>query len=163
MTTKENKPIVMTTKENKPIVMIIKENKPIVILLSCAFIFFLSFLVFINIMVVPNKKFDITLTKNTLDITGKNGVNLNLDNIIELNLLNSAPSIILNGGGQNGNIIYGHNYMKNLGFTECYINNAKGKVIYIKTTTNQFLIGLDNNTLTQNLYNKLLSDVPSKS
>ena len=33
----------MTTKENKPIVMIIKENKPIVILLSCAFVFFLSF------------------------------------------------------------------------------------------------------------------------
>lgn len=53
-------------------------------------------------------------------------------------------------------MIFGHNYMKNLGFTECYVNNANDKVIYIKTANNQFLIGLNNNIDTKYLYNKLL-------
>lgn len=137
--------------------MINKENKPVIILISFFVTFFISFMVFISIMIVPTKAFAITLNTNTLNISGKNSTQISLNNIKEIKLLNKAPNIIFNGGGETNNMIFGHNYMKNLGFTECYINNASGNVIYIKTTTNQFLIGLNSSSRTKNLYDNILT------
>ena len=137
--------------------MLKSENRPVIILISFFVIFFISFLIFISVMITPTKAFAITLNNTTLNISGKNSTHISLNNIKEINLLNKSPNIIFNGGGEANNMIFGHNYMKNLGFTECYMNNANGHVIYIKTTTDQFLIGLKTNSSTQNLYDKLLA------
>lgn len=137
--------------------MINKENKPVVILISFFIVFFISFIVFISIMITPEKPFAITLNTTDLNISGKNATEISLNDIKEIKFLNKAPNIIFNGGGESNNMIFGHNYMKNLGFTECYINNASENVIYIKTATDQFLIGLNNSINTKNLYNKILA------
>ncbi|WP_297636908.1 PH domain-containing protein [uncultured Clostridium sp.] len=137
--------------------MINKENRPVIILISFFVVFFISFIIFISVMVTPEKAFAITLNSNTLNISGKNATQISLNNIKEIKFLNKAPNIIFNGGGEANNMLFGHNYMKNLGFTECYVNNASGNVIYIKTTNDQFLIGLNDSVNTKNLYNKLLT------
>ena len=80
-------------------------------------------------------------------------------NNIEKISLELPPLIVLNndGGGQNGNKIYGTENIKGLGYIDCYIENSEKKYIFLKTTKKKYIINFLNTKKTLEIFNQLKS------
>lgn len=117
-------------------------------------------IVLFSFFTIPTKPYDLTLTNTSIDINGWGSANISLNSIESLTFLNTIPNVEWNSGGGNmNNKIFGTEHLENYGDTKCFVENTNNSSIFIKTSTSQYLIGLNNNSKTTTLFHQLKNKV----
>lgn len=107
---------------------------------------------------IPHKPYNLSVNQNILSIDGWGSANIDLNSVSKIKLLTSAPNVEWNsGGGALNNKIFGVEHLNIYGNTHCFVENSNKHVIFIKTPEGQYLIGLDDDNKTVNLF-KFLED-----
>lgn len=113
--------------------------------------------ILIAIFTIPTKPYKLSVSSNAISINGWGSTTIDLNSISTIDLLNTSPDVNFNdGGGSLDNKIFGDENLATYGDTHCYVINSNDKAIYLKTSTGQYLIGLNNSNATSKLYNEIL-------
>lgn len=103
-----------------------------------------------------SKPLDISVNNNNIVITNWGNDSIALKNIEQIELLNKSPETYgTDNGDSNYNKLYLGIHVKGFGVVKCFVENTNCKNIYIKTKNQSYLLGLNNNSESEKLYDKI--------
>lgn len=103
-----------------------------------------------------SKPLNISVTNSNIVISNWGNDSIALKSIDKIELLNKSPETYgSDNGDSNYNKLYLGVHLKGFGVAKCFVENINCKNIYIKTKDQRYLLGLNNNSESEKLYDKI--------